>query len=150
MNPVKHFMRAILPQKEYFNLFCFGEETADAIDDFVDANRKNLGENIILPKGESKEILLAFFERVKDQIGKVKTFRDNRRPSREVSTVAINTGWAYNVGMAWNEDFNSELARGSHKALLTFAKALAFECGNLDDLKDRLAEKREQREKSGE
>lgn len=147
----KHFMRGILPKKEFLNIFCFNEDTADAVDDFVDANRRNKGEDIVFPQGESYDILNNFLARVKDQIGLVKRFRENTfSQKKDISSVSVNTGWAYNVGMAWDEDFDRALYSGNPKAVLTFCKALSVECNKLDELKDKFEEQRNRRDNNGE
>jgi hypothetical protein len=142
----KNFMTAILQDGHTrFNLFCFGEDTADTIDDFVEANSRR-DQEIVFPKGESGEILDSFFSRVKDQIQRVNNFLDRGSRQHRFSSTSINP-WAYNIAVSWNDDTNRSLSEGNPKALLGFAKTLAYECGKLDALKDRIEASREAREK---
>lgn len=143
----RHFMRGILAGgQSHFNLFCFDENTADAIDDFVDANKDNHNENIVVPTGESKKILNAFFGRIREQIFLIKGHRE-RNHNFPFSSISVNHLWSYVVGVSWDGPTDVALEKENLRAFLTLARIISHECSKIDEIKDCHIAKKEALEK---
>jgi len=139
----KQFVRGIVPGGySYPGIFCLDEETADVIDSFVDMNEKNNHDNgINFPKGEDKEVLFSFFDKIKEQLQHIKSIRETKNrgvvhpSSLLVSSTSINNKWAYCVILAWTEKGTQLLLEESPKMLLQVCRSLSKELARTDEFK---------------